>query len=50
MNNFQQIKHFQGTRNAAAPMVRVENIRAAAGDFRKDMLQGKKVRFFSPWI
>ncbi len=42
----QTIKHFEGTRRAAGPQDRVENIRAAAQDFRKSMLAGPKVRYY----
>ena len=42
----QPLKHFDGTRDARRPMVRVDNVREAAKDFRRDMLAKPKVRFY----
>ncbi len=38
--------HFQGTRDSLRPLERVETVRAAAEDFRKNMLVGPKVKFY----
>lgn len=46
MSKFTPIKHFIGARNPVSPQARVEQVREAAGNFRKDMLNGKKVRFY----
>lgn len=46
MHNFKSLSHFQGARQAAAPLLRIGNLRDAATDFRKDMLRGPKARFF----
>ncbi|SDX33705.1 hypothetical protein [Marinobacter mobilis] len=43
---FKQITHFDGCRKAPGQQARVEDTRAAAREFRKDMLAGKKVRYF----
>ncbi|WP_375176727.1 hypothetical protein [Marinobacter mobilis] len=43
---FKQITHFDGSRKAPGQQTRVEDTRAAAREFRKDMLAGKKVRYF----
>lgn len=46
MSIFQRISHFDGTRDALRPMQRVDNVREAAKDFRRDMLARPKVRFY----
>lgn len=46
MTEFNQIKHFQGTRNALGQQARVDSVRAAAELFRKDMLSGPKVKYY----
>jgi hypothetical protein len=46
MNDHLPIRHFQGSRNALGQQARVEDTRAAAEAFRKDMLAGPKVRYF----
>ncbi|MGJ8670203.1 MAG: hypothetical protein ACSHXK_11995 [Oceanococcus sp.] len=46
MSTFEQIKHFDGSRNAAGQQSRVEDTRTAALDFRKEMLAGSKVRYY----
>lgn len=38
--------HFEHARDAAKPLDRVEDVRAAAEDFRKTMLAGPKVKFY----
>ena len=40
------IKHFDGSRRALQPMTRVGDTRAAAGDFRRDMLTKPKARYY----
>ncbi len=40
------LPHFNGTRNAARPLDRVENVREAAKDFRREMLAQPKVRYY----
>lgn len=40
------LRHFEGTRLAARPLDRVENVRDAAQDFRREMLAGPKVRYY----
>lgn len=42
----QKIDHFDGARDARGPQDRVENVRAAAHEFRKTMLNQPKVRFY----
>ena len=46
MTDFTPIKHFDGSRKALGQQARVEDTRAAAEDFRKDMLAGPKARYF----
>ena len=46
MPQFQPIRHFDQSRNARGQQTRVEDTRAAALDFRRDMLAGPKVRYF----
>jgi hypothetical protein len=46
MSAFQPIKHFDGSRKAKGQQARVEDTRAAAEAFRKDMLRGPKLRYF----
>lgn len=46
MHRFARITHFQGARDAKGQQARVEDTRAAAEAFRKDMLDGPKVRYF----
>lgn len=43
---FTRISHFDGTRNALRPMERVDNVREAARDFRRDMLAKPQVLFY----
>jgi len=40
------LSHFNDTRNAARPLDRVENVREAAKDFRREMLAQPKVRYY----
>ncbi|MFA5938520.1 MAG: hypothetical protein WC809_04115 [Sinimarinibacterium sp.] len=40
------LKHFDGARKVAGPQDRVENVRAAALEFRKSMLAGAKLRYY----
>ncbi len=44
--HYTQIKTFDGSRNAFGQQTRVEDTRAAALDFRRQMLAGPKVRYF----
>lgn len=46
MSSFQQIRHFDDSRKAYGQQARVEDTRAAAGDFRREMLAGPKVRYY----
>lgn len=46
MSLFQRIPHFDGTRDDLRPLRRVEAVRAAAQDFRHDMLTRPRVRFY----
>lgn len=46
MTTFKQITDFDGSREAHGQQSRVEDTRAAAGDFRKAMLAGPKARYF----
>lgn len=46
MSDFTPITTFDGCRDAFGQQTRVENIRAAAADFRRDMLAGPTVRYF----
>ena len=46
MTQFTPIKHFDDGRDALGQQTRVENTRAAAADFREQMLKGPKVRYF----
>lgn len=46
MSEFTPIKHFDGSRSALGQQARVEDTRAAAETFRKDMLAGPKVRYY----
>ncbi len=46
MSIFQRISHFDGTRDALRPLQRVDNVREAAKDFRRDMLAKPKVCFY----
>ena len=46
MSLFRAITHFDGSRKAAGQQARVEDTRAAAEDFRRDMLSGGKVRYY----
>lgn len=46
MTLWQPIKHFDGTRNAAQPMKRVADVRAAAKALRSDLLASPTVRFY----
>lgn len=42
----QKISHFDGTRDAARPLARVDNVKQAAKDFRRDMLARGKVLYY----
>ncbi len=46
MTIIQRITHFDGTRAAARPLVRVDNVKHAAQDFRRDMLSRPKTLFY----
>ncbi|WP_338809636.1 hypothetical protein V6667_04315 [Neisseria leonii] len=46
MSIFTPFGHFGGTRDAAAPMQRVDNVKEAAKDFRHTMLGHPKVLFY----
>ena len=46
MTTFKPIKHFDDCRKAYGQMTRVEDTRAAAEVFRREMLAGPKVRYF----
>ena len=46
MSVVQPISHFDGTRNSLRPMERVDAVREAAKDFRRDMLARPKVRYY----
>lgn len=46
MANYRPITTFDGARKARGQQARVEDTRAAAQDFRRDMLAGPKVRYF----
>ena len=46
MSSFEQIKHFDDSRKAAGQQARVEDTRAAAENFRKEMLAGPTVRYY----
>jgi len=41
-----RLDHFDGTRDALRPLVRVDNVKHAAQDFRRDMLAKPKVRYY----
>lgn len=43
---FTRIHHFEGTRDTLRPMQRVDNVREAAKDFRRDMLGKPRVLFY----
>ncbi|AXQ30008.1 hypothetical protein D0B54_15590 [Solimonas sp. K1W22B-7] len=46
MSILTRITHFDGTRDAKRPLERVDNVKQAAGDFRKQMLASPKVRYY----
>ena len=46
MSSFKAIKHFDDSRKAAGQQARVEDTRAAAEAFRKEMLAGPKLRYY----
>lgn len=46
MTIIRRITHFDGTRAALKPLQRVDNVRSAAQDFRKEMLAGKPVPYY----
>jgi hypothetical protein len=46
MSHITPIKHFDGSRRALGQMARVEDTRAAAESFRRDMLAGPKVKYY----
>ncbi|HEX4895705.1 MAG TPA: hypothetical protein VFV11_05180 [Solimonas sp.] len=46
MSIIRPIRHFEGTRQAARPLDRVENVRAAGEAFRREMLRGQPVPYY----
>lgn len=46
MSIIHSVSHFKSSRDAAKPLHRVEDVRAAAEDFRKTMLANPKVKFY----
>lgn len=46
MSIFRKSSHFEGTRDAAQPLERVENVREAAKDFRRELLSQSKVTYY----
>ena len=46
MTHITQLTHFEGCRKALGQQARVEDTRAAAEAFRKDMLAGPKVKYY----
>jgi hypothetical protein len=46
MSILRRSTHFDGTRDALRPLVRLDNIREAAKDFRRDMLAQSKVLYY----
>jgi len=46
MSHYTPITHFQGSRRAPGQQARVEDTRAAAESFRKELLAGPKVKYF----
>lgn len=46
MSIIHSVSHFKSARDAAKPLDRVEDVRAAAEDFRKTMLANPKVKFY----
>lgn len=46
MTHYTQMKTFDGSRKAPGQRARVEDTRAAAKDFRREMLAGPKARYF----
>ena len=47
MSIIHSVSHFESARDAAKPLDRVEDVRAAAEDFRKTMLANPKVKFYN---
>lgn len=43
------IRHFDGTRDAASPVDRLEAVRAAAEEFRTDFLREPEAAFYGTW-
>lgn len=48
MSIIHSVSHFKSSRDAAKPLDRVEDVRAAAEDFRKTMLANPKLNFIKP--
>ena len=46
MSVIRKSSHFEGTRKSLRPMERVENVREAAKDFRRDFLKQAKVTYY----
>lgn len=46
MSIIHSVSHFKSSRDAAKPLDRVEDVRAAAEDFRKTMLANPKIKFY----
>ncbi|MGH8453791.1 MAG: hypothetical protein ACRESW_04495, partial [Nevskiales bacterium] len=46
MSILRRFTHFDGTRAHPRPMVRVDNVRQAAKDFRRDLLSQSKLRYY----
>ncbi len=46
MSLIQPRTHFDGTRDAARPLARIDNVREAAKDFRRQMLAGPTARYY----
>lgn len=46
MSIIRNAKHFDGTRNSLRPLERIDNVRQAAKDFRRDLLAQSKVTYY----
>ncbi|MES2490338.1 MAG: hypothetical protein V4607_11140, partial [Pseudomonadota bacterium] len=46
MSVIRKSAHFEGTRSSARPLERVENVREAAKDFRRELLSQSKVTYY----
>ena len=46
MSVIQPLRHFDGTRDSPRPMTRVERVRDAARELRRDLLSRPKLRFY----